>query len=136
MLLLFRFPIGSWRRVHFLQIFIIYMHYYSLLLSTIRTFPFTLFSSESVRVVIVESTQLTTTLTPCPRSQWIRWHGVRLVNNYTDTVSAWSTTTLTTCPRSQRLRWQGVIRRHAVFENIKLNFVLLFIVGFFLSKII
>ena len=40
----------------------------------------------------------------CPHSQHLRWYRVSVVNNYTDTMSAWSTTTLTPCHCSQRLR--------------------------------
>ena len=47
-------------------------------------------------------------LTSCPRSQQLRWHCVREVNNYADIVSKKSTTTLTPCPRSQQLRWHRV----------------------------
>ena len=39
----------------------------------------------------------------CLLSRWLRWHGVRVVNYYADTMSAWSMTTLTSCQSCQRL---------------------------------
>ena len=44
----------------------------------------------------------------CLRSQRLCWHGVSVVNNYNDTMSAWSTNTLIPCQHSQ---W---LRRHCV----------------------
>ena len=38
----------------------------------------------------------------CLRSQRLCWHGVSVVNNYADTMSAWSPNTLTPCQHSQR----------------------------------
>ena len=54
---------------------------------------------------------------PCPRSRWRRQHRVRVDKDYADIMSAKSTTT--------RLCGQ------AIFENIKLHFLLLFSLVFF-----
>ena len=55
---------------------------------------------------------------------------VCVVKDYANTVSAQSKTTPTSCPRSQRLfqhvSTQSTTTRHALFENIKLYFLLLF----------
>ncbi len=53
----------------------------------------------------VMSAQWITALTPCPRSESLRWHRVRAVNHCADTVSAQWITALTPCPRSESLRW-------------------------------
>ena len=70
-------------------------------------------------------------------SHWLRWHHVRVVADYANTLSAWSTTMLTPCPCSQQLRWHRVrvvndyfsmcprsqrLCQHVMFENIKLCF--------------
>ena len=65
--------------------------------------------------------------TPCLRFHWLRWHRVsvfnnhvRMVNESADIMSALVNSYFSLCLYSQ---W---LRRHTIFENIKLHFLLLF----------
>ena len=44
----------------------------------------------------------------CLHSRWLCWHGVSVVVDYANTMSAWPLTMLTLFPRSQRLCGHGV----------------------------
>ena len=70
--------------------------------------------SISVCVVMVVSTLSTTTVTMCLRSQWLRQHGVHVINGYANIVSA---------------------HVHTIFENIKLHFLLHLSLVFSFSKV-
>ena len=48
----------------------------------------------------------------------------RVVNDYTDTISAWTTTMLTPCQRSHRLCGHGVLFLFCLFDHIDLFYLL------------
>ena len=69
----------------------------------------------------------------CPCNQRLRWHSVSIVNDYTDTMSAWLTTALTPCQLSQQLR--GHQHSHWLRRHMSAKSMTIMIHGKLFSKI-